>query len=108
MYKLLPIVLLLAACEPSHGPALTSECKPQTIQLTVNILEKNEIRKKGEEFGIELERRDALLGFATQVKGTNRHSIYVEMPKGQNDSNTIETWGHELMHAICGDWHGNV
>lgn len=103
MIKYLPL-LLLVGCSP-HGPELESECDETEINLTVKIMDSDAIRREARALGIQLENRDKLLGFATQVKDTNRHSIYVELPRGQNDHQTIETWGHELMHSVCGPWH---
>ena len=102
---LIPLVLIPVACE-QKGPPLTSECRPGTITLTVTILaDRAAVKAAGEGFGIDMERGDRLYGFATQVVGTDRHTIYVTPPAGQQDHITIEYWGHELMHAICGSWH---
>lgn len=32
-------------------------------------------------------------------------TIYVVDPKGLNDSNRFETWGHELVHCVYGSFH---
>lgn len=88
-----------------HGAPLTSSCVGQTIELTVHILPNSTaVQAAGKAHGIDLE-RGRLLGFATKVTGTNRHALYVTEPRGQRDRAGIETWGHELMHAICGAWH---
>lgn len=96
----------LSGCEP-HGPPLTSDCRGgETIRLTVHILPSQiAVKELGESFGIELEKRDKLLGFATQGPAADKHDLFVTLPRGQNDHQTIETWGHELMHAVCGPWH---
>lgn len=31
--------------------------------------------------------------------------IYVVKPKGVNDNNNLETWGHELAHCVYGTYH---
>lgn len=32
-------------------------------------------------------------------------TIYVVRPKGLDDSNRFETWGHELVHCVYGSFH---
>lgn len=34
-----------------------------------------------------------------------RCDIYVVEPSGVRDTNTLETWGHELAHCIYGSYH---
>ena len=100
------VIVVWLGARDERGAPLTSRCVGQTIELTVHILpNKAAIRAAGEAHGIELEENDGLLGFATKVVDTNRHALYVTEPVGQKDRDAIETWGHELMHAICGAWH---
>ena len=42
------------------------------------------------------------LGLAVWSEDNNRCDIHVLEPKNQGD---IDTWGHELMHCVYGNWH---
>jgi type IV pilus biogenesis protein CpaD/CtpE len=101
-------ILILSSCEPSKGPKLTSECNYSTT-ISINVIEyDNEATMKSyyEKLKPEMKKQKyALKGFATKNTRTEVHTLHILAIRGQNDSDRIETLGHELMHSFCGEWH---
>lgn len=44
-------------------------------------------------------------GWAKWNNVDNQCEIHVVKPRHANDSNTMETWGHELVHCSYGSFH---
>lgn len=51
------------------------------------------------------ERPFNLSGFATMNTRTGVKTLHVRVIKDRRDTARLATLGHELMHALCGDWH---
>ena len=106
-------LFLIAGCEPSYGPELENDCTMTTDIINVHVIEyetESELLAAFKKINpdTELTRDDNMLGFATYRPRAQLHTLHVLKIRGQNDSNRIETIGHELMHSFCGDWHPRV
>jgi hypothetical protein len=44
-------------------------------------------------------------GFTEQDVTPNK--IHVPRLVDEFDGDTVDTWGHELLHVVCGDWHSD-
>lgn len=53
-------------------------------------------------------RPQGLKGFATYNNRTEVHTLHVLLIAGIKSGRQIQTLGHELLHALCGDWHPEV
>ena len=50
------------------------------------------------------------IGGEDEVWGFSEWDVYppiVHVPRviDEQDDDAIDTWGHELLHVVCGDWH---
>lgn len=101
---------LLTECEVPDGPMniqfvlyddekeLTREWKRLAFKFKFDDKKKMRGRQRGV----------ALTGFHLYAKLKNGdfvHFIHALKPKGQEDSRAFEILGHEVSHALCGDYH---
>lgn len=101
--------LLLACTESFFGKPLLTECKSGAYVVNIEFMKQPELKKlylrSGQSLDAVRGRPDRILGFTGIYRGHNY--MFVSRPRGQSDSETIETIGHELLHIACGSWHPN-
>jgi len=103
------VILLLSGCasSPSSAPrnAKFGDCIETTITVTVvpydweRALNRAYKRVSGNEKTVDVE------GFATAKRDLSEHRLHVMRPNMRESSPELNALGHELMHAVCGDWH---
>lgn len=101
------IGLWVAACSQPHGPPLLTECETGKYTISIHFMDRDELASVYERGGGQTPERGAVLGFAAVDAVTGEKHIMVPRVRGQDDHETIETIGHELMHIACGSWHPN-
>lgn len=106
-------LLTLSSCTDNsqYGKPLlqTHNLDGQTFPLKVMVFESEYALNKYVQ-GNDLIQQDVLGLARWTVKRDDRSNvtgctIYVVDPKGLNDSNRFETWGHELVHCVYGSFH---
>ena len=105
------MMFLLASCEPSpdSGVTKTHDVTGEYIDIRVMTFDNQSSMQR------YLTRNkltnDEVDGLAQWVHPKNdltkvkRCEIYVVEPSGVKDYNTMETWGHELVHCMYGSFH---
>ena len=76
--------------------------------ITVHVFEtKSEMHKHLRENKIERRKVQGKASWlvAADMSVLYECDIYVVKPKGVNDNNKLETWGHELAHCVYGTYH---
>lgn len=97
------LVLISATAAGKDMDALV-ECSTevQTVNVTMYTSE-NQMRAMYAKLGARWPSK-GLRGFATYNTRTKVHTLHVLRISGTN-SKHLKTLGHELLHALCGDWH---
>ena len=95
---------LVACSGDAYGPPLLSSCEAKTITLTVilypSIDAVTRARRKLDSDAAPVE------GFTgRKTSDPNHYVLFVTPPRGRFDDRRFYVWGHELGHAICGQWH---
>jgi hypothetical protein len=105
------IVLLTISCtdaDKSTGIEGTHDVSSDAFTIVVHVFDtKNEMWKRLKEEGLDRRKVEGKAAWTisrdmSQLYGCD---IYVTKPKTVNDSNTMETWGHELAHCVYGTYH---
>ena len=78
----------------------------EPLQITMNIYGSRRALNKAFKKNKYTGRHQVVDGFATwtSIAVPRRCSIYVQEIKSLTDEN-FSTWGHELMHCVCGEFH---
>lgn len=109
---LLLAAILLVSCGDSlrHGPPLLTECEPdREYTITVRILPTEDdvekayreyMRERGLRYSTEVSRA----GW-TVLRPEGERLMVLPAIRGRKDTSSMAVWGHELVHAFCGDWH---
>ena len=103
------VVLLLSGCaaSPSSAPrsAGFGECIETTITVTIvpydSVRELHQAYNKATGDG----NTAGIKGFARAKRDLSEHWLHVLRPNMYESSEELNVLGHELMHAVCGDWH---
>ena len=85
------------------GGPLLADCTPGAYLIEVRVYEDpNHVTAAWNAAGGQ----GHVLGYTTFPQG-GRPEYIVHLPKlqGQLDGMTLDTWGHELAHVVCGWWH---
>jgi tryptophan synthase alpha subunit len=92
---------------PTYGAALKKGCpSDKTVVMVIRLRDREYIKDAYTEIGgiVPLNKELHAFWFETsELPGVAQ--IYLPPPRGQEDEETMRTWGHEMMHAVCGDWH---
>lgn len=87
----------------NHNPVIidNKDFVRQELNITVHIFDNSDNLNKAifPYTGSNLGLRD---GFSVWSLSEPICDIFVTEPKNEND---VNTWGHEMMHCVFGDWH---
>jgi hypothetical protein len=101
------VSLVLVSCDDSRYEYDLSSCNDNDsiIQLQVKVYDSyTEIDKAYSEF-VEKDDGSQRYGFARWNTEQTKCIVYVPKIRSPRDSRKMETWGHELMHCVCGKYH---
>lgn len=101
MKYLLLLLPILAGCTP-FGPPLASKCESKPFVAEIQIVEN--VDKYRRQLPFPVAKNGKYEGFILQRK-SGEYVLVVPPLKGQKDKVGLETWGHELAHIACGEWH---
>lgn len=104
---LLLALIMLTSCD--GGSSLTETHNAENIDFTINVhTYENEsaLNKAVSEVGYDSDPVEGLAQVRVDAIGNiKRCDIYVVKPRTAKSYNTMETWGHELMHCTYGLYH---
>lgn len=104
---LIPLVVFLTGCDPAPlEPTHDVVGIPQTITV-YTYSSKKALNKAvaGLEHAPDYEVEGLAQWRIDAIGNVKRCDIYVEEPSERLDHGAMETWGHELMHCIYGEYH---
>ncbi len=87
---------------------MLEECRSGTFMLRVVI--SDDIAALKREYALapgSREISEGLRGFAAlDIEGNP--VVFVPVLRDQHDTDRLRTWGHELAHVACGQWHDRI
>ena len=105
------LMLLVVGCVKKESQETikgTQEFSGVEFPITVHVFEtKSEMHKHLRENNIDRRKVQGKASWLVAADMSVLYScdIYVVKPKGVNDNNKLETWGHELAHCVYGTYH---
>lgn len=106
-FLLCAVGALVACTSKPYGDKLLTSCDKTNLHVTIHLVEdESHMVALYKQFKTpDLPDNSVLDGFATAGPEDNDADLYVMPLRGQSDSERMQTWGHELAHAVCGKWH---
>ena len=99
------VILSLSGCASMKDKKF-GDCIETTITVTIvpydSVRELHQAYKRASGYWMT---KGKLRGFSRAKRDLSEHWLHVMRPNMYESSRELDVLGHELMHAVCGDWH---